>query len=235
MVHMGGCDPASRLDLRGACAKLVRALTHLQALGDEFESMARRASGNLTVAPEERQAHPQGSRHLFRLGSLIRPSDNVGPIVGDYIQNLRSALDHLAWEMVGKGDDPAPRRPTLVQFPIYSRAWSPNDVRRGAHTFRGRVDQNLPGVPEPQRRLVRRHQPFHAGQWQLGSLAELSNQDKHRILTPIHLFATDLRRRHFRPTAGRVVRWRRLLTEAQPVNEDTPFLDVIVDDPAARV
>jgi len=159
----------------------------------------------------------------------------VGPIVGDYVQNLRSALDHLAWEMVQKGDG-RDHNPNLVQFPIYSIGRSRRTGSRRLRTFENQIEKNLPGVSREQKALARRHQPYHRGQWQLATLAALSNQDKHRVITPTLLFISpDIKQHHLEPTSGRILEWRVLLPDGEPVKETTPFLEVIVDDPEARV
>jgi hypothetical protein len=193
--------------------------------------MAAEAAGSLTLAEEEVHRHPLGWRHLFRIGRLIQPPVMVGPILGDYIQNLRAALDHLAWELVQKGTA-TNYNPSRVQFPIHSVGRSANPTRR---TFATEVSLNLPGVSRSQRAFVRKYQPYHRGHWHLSALATLSNRDKHRLITPVHLFATDVRRRHLRPTKGRIVSWKVLLPQGRPVTETTPFLEVIVSDPDAEV
>lgn len=218
------------LDLTSSCRKLVRALFHLNELGDEFDAMSQVASRSLTLTDEENYPHPLGSRHLFRIGQLVQPPVMIGAILGDYIQNLRSALDHLAWEMVqqGAGNN---YNPNTVQFPIYSVGRSANKRR----TFATEVGRNLPGVSRNQIAFVRKYQPYHRGKWHLATLAELSNHDKHRTITPVHLFGTRVSRKHFRPTKGNIISWKVLLPEGRPVNERTPFLEVIVSEPDAKV
>jgi hypothetical protein len=219
------------LELSGSTLKLVQALLHLKELGDAFEAMAAEAAGQLTLADEEIQRHPLGWRHLFRIGTLVQPPVMVGPILGDYVQNLRAALDHLAWEMVQKGAA-VNYNPNLVQFPIYSVGRSANRRRR---TFTSEIGKNLPGISRYQQAFVRKYQPYHRGNWHLAALAEFSNRDKHRLLTPVHLFGTNVRRRHLRATKGRIVSWKVLLREGRPVNERTPFLEVIVSERDAEV
>jgi hypothetical protein len=225
------------LDLSSACRKLERALFHLNALGDEFEAVARIARGNFSIPQEKIYRHPLGSRHVFPVGELHGPSPNVGPIVGDYLHNLRSALDHLAWEMVPAKYKLPPHDPTAICFPIYN-------VNRTKKTGKGKPKSfspaagksKLPGVGRSQLAFARRHQPYHRGKWHLGALAAFDNRDKHRTLVPAHVFAqTPIERHHLGATKGRVISWRLLLREGRPVNERTPFLEVIVSEPDARV
>jgi hypothetical protein len=220
-----------KLDLSSACMKLDRALVHLTQLGDLMEAMGREAAANLSVADEEVEPRDLGFRHIFRPGRLIYPSPDTGLVVGDYVQNLRSTLDHLAWEMVRCGTQPR-HNPRLVQFPIYTVGRS---AKRNRHTFATRVEFNLPGVRLEQRAFVEQYQPYHRGKWHLGALAELSNNDKHRVITPVFLLAGSLTRRHLQVTVGRIVRWRRLVPEGGRVDGQTPYLEVVVDSPDAEV
>jgi hypothetical protein len=223
----------SRLDLFGACAKLDRALLHLSEIGDHFQALNIVGSRYVTEAVEEQHPDPQGVRHLFRIGPLVRPTPEFGTVVGDYIQNLRAALDYLAWEMVRNGSDPPGRDGGLsVLFPIYRRMWA----KRGRNNFRAQVPRRLPGVPREQLVYVRSFQPYHKRRpkWQLGALADLSNRDKHRVLTPVHSFASRFTRRHLSASTGPIHRWRRLVEFGQPVDERTPFVEAVVD-PGAEV
>jgi hypothetical protein len=170
-----------RLDLRGSIGKLERALLHLNELGDEMAALGGMARGNLTLANEEVHSHSRGFLHLFRVGDIFRPSPRVPLVVGDYIQNLRSALDHLAWELVRKGSEWPPSKPRAVQFPIYSVGTSKDKDMR---TFSSRVALELPGTSDEQRAIINSYQPYHRGKWHLYTLANFSNQDKHRVITP---------------------------------------------------
>lgn len=221
-----------RLNLSGSCAKLERALFHHDVLGDEMETLWRMGSGKFSLPDEEIHPHPRGFLHLFRTGHLIRPRPEVGLIFGDYIQNVRAALDHLAWELVRGGTHWPPDNPRAVQFPIYSTGRSSVKTKR---TFANRVDKEVPGITDEQRALVDSYQPYHRGNWHLAALANLSNQDKHRITTPVHTFATKIERRHLSTTVGSIVAWRLLLPIGRRVNERTPFLEVVADSPDAEV
>jgi hypothetical protein len=105
-----------------------------------------------------------------------------GVLVGEILHNLRSALDHLVWELVilETGEAPKPRKPgstTKTGFPIFETPGG-YDGDRGERLM-------LHGVGAPARALIRSEQPFHTGEdvaSPLWHLHVLSNFDKHRTL-----------------------------------------------------
>jgi hypothetical protein len=224
------------LDLSGAGAKLERALVHLNSLGDTFEAMANEAADQFSLAPEERSPYGDKTRILLRVGSLISPPPATPLIAGDYLQNLRAVLDHIAWELVVKGDNPEPARPQRVMFPIYDSARSSGNRSVDSSVFRARLHEALPGVDEERIEVVSRYQSPDPDNWQLQALARLSNRDKHQILTPVRLLSTgEIKQHHLRPTVGNIVGWRRLLSDGEPLHERSALLEAIVDDADAEV
>jgi hypothetical protein len=119
---------------------------------------------------------PHGNIAVARVTKLPRLQTDYGLALGDTIQNFRAALDHLAWCLVKLGNDPRPANPQSVYFPM----------ARSGKSFRGRISEWLPGVPQGYRAIIRRYQPYRSGdraksiRW----LRNLSNTDKHRILIP---------------------------------------------------
>jgi hypothetical protein len=97
---------------------------------------------------------------------------------GDAIQNYRSALDHIAWQLVKHGSTPKPKNPTAVQFPIFTRE----------SDFRAKVAARLPGVsraPGGPCDFIHFAHGYRRGKAHneiLLLLNKLSNDDKHRAL-----------------------------------------------------
>jgi len=95
-------------------------------------------------------------------------------IFGQGIYNIRSALDHLAWQLVLL-DGQEPTRAT--QFPLL-------DANRDKNGHKVPVDI-APGIKRPDiLAAVESMQPYHGGgKWgdQLGVVAELAAIDKHRL------------------------------------------------------
>jgi hypothetical protein len=103
----------------------------------------------------------------------------VGVVLGEFIHNVRSALDNLVWQLVKLGTDTNPARPKRIEFPLYdteAEFWADRDRR-------------MPGVWHPDRTILERHQPYHGGNTTMGHplrlLDHLWNQDKHRVVLPI--------------------------------------------------
>lgn len=100
--------------------------------------------------------------------------------IGDAVQNVRAALDYLAYELVAleSGGSYCER----TQFPI---AWEPNE-----HSPRDKETIDRLG---PHWQVIEQFQPygrppdiFSAA---LGVLHDYSNQDKHRLLVPVSVAA----------------------------------------------
>lgn len=101
------------------------------------------------------------------------PPDLLSLLIGDAIHNYRSALDHVAWQLVLRGANPNPKRPIDVQFPIYSR-------RRD---FNGNIHRRLPGADPDAVKFIksRNAKPrWNSRNNVLLHLADMSNDDKHR-------------------------------------------------------
>jgi hypothetical protein len=102
-----------------------------------------------------------------------------GVMLGDCVHNLRSALDHLIYQLTlldgGTAEDCA-----QTQFPIASKSEA---------QFEQMADHRIPRLSKMHRGMVKRAQPYHAGDkaWKhpLAILADLSNADKHRVLNPM--------------------------------------------------
>ncbi len=154
--------------LSGCRNKLLRAKEHTDNLHQGLrEEIGRQSYGAWAeIDPSTRQpiikAHiPDGIRVL------------IGLVAGDVVQNLRAALDYLAWQLVIlNGNDPSL---TLPQFPIFI---DPAKYREQApHRLAGMSDQAIA--------LIERAQPYHAtlpADHLLWVLHEMSNWDKHRVI-----------------------------------------------------
>jgi len=130
---------------------------------------------------------PHGNVAVVRVTSIPNIRTDYGLALGDTIQNFRAALDHLAWGLVKVGNDPRPKEPKLVQFPMATSSKS----------FHGQLSRRLPGVPREYRTIIHRYQPYRSGEkpkamrW----LRNLSDTDKHRVLIPavVSLHGVNLR------------------------------------------
>lgn len=161
--------------------RIERAREHLEVLDELIETY-------LTSRPYRDLAeHRPDPGELIRGIVITRePPDQVSLVAGDAIQNMRSALDHIAYRLIAaRGEKPSRR----CCFPIFI---SPN-VYFGAVSHQKRAPIDLRGISDAAMAEIERSQPYHRGDagadHPLWLLYELSSIDKRRRLriTTIHL------------------------------------------------
>lgn len=108
------------------------------------------------------------------------PPPRWGVIIGEIIHDLRSALDHLVWQLViSTGSTPTRES----QFPIYSDR--PRN-RQGGMNRRARWAKMLTGVDHADATAIKALQPYRRTHrllyCPLAELSALSNKDKHNVL-----------------------------------------------------
>jgi hypothetical protein len=109
--------------------------------------------------------------------SFVEPGidPRLGLLIGDYVANLRAALDHLVYALSGER--------STTQFPVSSsQSWYTQN-KPGQLSLR---DKSLLGVSEDHKKLIDAHQPFNnkpnVKEHPLAVLVDLNNIDKHRYL-----------------------------------------------------
>ncbi len=215
-------DPPS---LKGPRAKLARAETHRQHLDAAMLEYLALEPFRVT-APV---LSDDGS--LFEMFGFTEPEppDYLGLVLGDYVNNLRGALDHLVGQLALLAGA-APTRAHL--FPISSHA----------HDFTKRAGKALAGLREDHVAAIERLQPLNSpispDEHPLALLQWLSNTDKHRV---IHSFASsvgdaDPETAGFRLTAGAGTLRPAQVNLGASVAHGEPVLRVALDppDPAAK-
>ena len=160
------------LDLEGVNAKIRRADSGLNSLQSELDEFCEKE--------RERYIHELRRGSVVVLGSnpheqLVDYSIRVGEIV----YNLRSALDHLVWQLVWSNREiPTTRN----EFPIFS---SEDKYRKAAR-------RKLEGMAPRHAALIERAQPYHkdsAVGRHLWMLQMISNIDKHRYVNVISMYS----------------------------------------------
>lgn len=181
--------------LRGVERKLYRAYEHHATLRDESPTII---NGNRVRHYTVAQAHPDGRGYNFYLPP-VQPldADRWSLVLGDFLFNLRSALDQLVYQLhvLKYGGGTLPNEvEKLSAFPIRSKA--PLDSKRNPLTTDkwGTIKQ----LPEPQRAMVERFQPYIRRNDSLVSrrgallmLDTLNNVDKHRRLHVVRHVVSD--------------------------------------------
>jgi hypothetical protein len=152
--------------ITGINAKIARAREHLNTLEDETQRFFKPDS--YIVAHE---IEPESRDQIWRLKSdLPEVPIRISIIVGDVLYNLRSALDHLAWQLVLANGDTPDRR---TAFPI---------LRDPSHYYTRQVRDKIRGMSPEAKTSINSLQPCNGGYSALWDLAELSDVDKHRHL-----------------------------------------------------
>ena len=165
--------PAS---LEGPRAKIARADEHRQRLHDKLAAYA--ALNPILVTPPVIER--DGSGFVMFGKTDPEPPIELGLILGDYVTNLRAAIDHLVWQLVVLAGETPTR---ASQFPIV-------DVGAQLAAAAGR---RLRGVAPAHVDAIRQVQPFtHRAdpeEHPLALLRWLSNTDEHQV---IHVVSTSV-------------------------------------------
>ena len=107
---------------------------------------------------------------------LAKATDIPGPILaiaGDAAQNLRSALDYLAWELVAAGGATRKLPERDIGFPIFSTS---NEYESGK-------ERKSTGMSKAAIKVIDSIEPYGAGRGNtLFDLHELNRLEKHRLL-----------------------------------------------------
>lgn len=151
----------------GPALKMERALRHLEETRQQI--MEYLLSDPYQISVETDVA----SCSYLVTASHAPPSDGIALSFGDFLHNLRSALDHLARVMVMENGGIPVDGPGGTTFPVLPRA-KPSLV-----DIKG-------GISLTRREILQRVQPHNLGSdyqlHPLWKLNELDNIDKHRVL-----------------------------------------------------
>jgi hypothetical protein len=157
--------------LSGVRLKLDRAEHHIESLRAEIQAFRQRKPRPFGFKTEERLGKDGSVEYVFYAIVREYPPSEWALIIGDAVQNIRSALEHLAYEL----STPAGRRRGTA-FPIF-------DDERG---FKARGERKIGTIEGDERTLIERVQPYNATKVPsndpLAILRRLSNLDKHRLL-----------------------------------------------------
>jgi hypothetical protein len=155
--------------LDGCRAKIVRAGDHLETLDREARRFVEDHTYRFDLEQDPDTGHILVVVHSTRQPP-VQPPSRLSVIVGDVLHNLRSALDHLVWQLaiIGTG----PKEP-LNQFPIFDTP----------EKFKEKCERYLHGVRPEHRATIETYQPYHGGNGlALGVIATLNDIDKHRVV-----------------------------------------------------
>ncbi len=118
--------------------------------------------------------NPQTRQLIYYLADVRKTPPVIAAITGDALQNLRSALDHLAYHLfrVGAGDTAMPYH---VYFPIFD----------SAAEYRAKVHEKVKGMRKDAIEAIDAVKPYKGGNDTLWRLHKLNNIDKHRFVITV--------------------------------------------------
>lgn len=170
--------------LAGIEEKIKRADVHFEALERETRAFIQSDPHDLVLEPD-----PQSGEYVVRAYVREEPPLLLGAILGDFVHNLRSALDHLVWQIVlGLGKEPG----RWTCFPIYDDS---DDFRKEVVRKNERDKPSpLRGVNPTTLTIIERMQPYNRLDNTVHGLAvlrDLSNIDKHQVVHASFVALTD--------------------------------------------
>ena len=117
----------------------------------------------------ETRLDPHTGNRIYYAARVTAVPDCISVIAGDVIQNLRSALDHLACRLVEANGNSITRR---TSYPIFG---SSIDYKAG---FKAKVN----GMSQAAIDQIHATKPYKGGNDVFWRISELNNIDKHRLL-----------------------------------------------------
>jgi hypothetical protein len=162
--------------LEGVTLKIKRAQAHLYEIEMAIHTFSGGALDSVTLEED-----PETNEQFFQLRELRRPDESLGILIGDFLNNLRSALDHLAFQLVkhpvvASKEPPTPDR--QIQFPIC-------DDSEKFKAAKWRLRGAAPGVEalvETLQPYPGRTPPLASYHSRLSILRDLNDWDKHRLV-----------------------------------------------------
>lgn len=165
---MGMDEKALRAKVLGLQLKLNRAKQHI----DEVETVCQAffATNPYKVRPYR---DPETRKMLYVLDSFEEPPDRLAVIVGDVVQNLRAALDHLAYVLFETSPNFNPKK---SYFPIAENAAKYESEALG----------KVKGFRQDVIDAISKIEPYGGGRGELlWKLHSLSITDKHKLLLTV--------------------------------------------------
>ena len=128
---------------------------------------------------------PKTLQRTYYLRVLKETPIQLSALIGDIAQNLRSALDHLAWHLVQASPVFPKAEGRDIYFPLYETATKYNDKKMGK--IRGMADAAISAIDdiEPYYRITEDPASRIGNGAPLYLLDRINNLDKHRLLIPI--------------------------------------------------
>ncbi len=118
---------------------------------------------------------PKTRKPIYYIVSVSETPISIASTTGDAFQNLRSALDHLAYRLVVIGLGNPPNRPEYIAYPIADSQAQYPSLRDG----------KVKGARQDAKNAIDATKPYPGGNDALWRLHKLNNIDKHRLLLTV--------------------------------------------------
>lgn len=170
--------------LDSASAKIDRATEHLKAINRSIAGITSGAGSYEIIKDTDGKE---------KVNFLVDPPPIVAILAGEIVYHLRSALDHLVFDLVKlnpSGITLPANWDTRCDFPLWLRI--PDEQIRRGHTNPplpyNCFDKSLPGISKTAFAFIEGVQPYRRGSGihnVMRIMAQLSNIDRHRHLNPV--------------------------------------------------
>lgn len=117
----------------------------------------------------------QTRKIIYYVTSAQPIPDSISLVAGDAMQNLMSALDHLAYQIVCSDTGDKPPNPNWIYFPIADDVVKYEDKKHG----------KMAGASQEVFDAIDALQPYKGGNKPLWALYRLNNIEKHRLLLTV--------------------------------------------------
>jgi hypothetical protein len=167
------------VSLEGCFDRIKQARVHLDRLNEEINTFMKSDPCEVTVI----ETNVKERYQIISLKAFKETPNSWAITVGEVGYNLRSALDHLVYELaLWNNSSPEADR---TQFPIFLKFEDYWNKRGKRPSWR---DAMLKGVAEQHRAMIDKLQPYQHGRsasrTAVAQLAWFSDKDKHRIHHP---------------------------------------------------
>jgi len=118
---------------------------------------------------------PDTKKIIYYVSSVETIPDAIPLVAGDVIQNLMSALDHLAYQLVCSDTGDNPPNPNWIYFPISDDASKYDQKKTG----------KIAGAAQATFDAIDGLKPYKGGNELIWKLYRLNNIEKHRLLLTV--------------------------------------------------
>lgn len=149
----------------GARLKAQRAEHHLDEINSLFAAFVKSAFCKLHI-----EVDANTGDNLLKLESISNLPPEIALAVGDALHNLRTAMDHIAFDVLGATED-------SISFPTGKTR---NDLI-ATRQYKA-IKTAMPDFADFIADVIK---PYQGGDYQLWEIAALDNLDKHRLVIPV--------------------------------------------------